>query len=148
MGKFGGWLAGILAVIIGGYAVWYLTKPPATTTFEGMVYSGDAPVPNAMVAVELTGGAASGTYHDVTDDHGSYSLVFTGLPTATGATIRVTAPGYESADTQSLTSPLQGDIRLDFPLLPAAAPVKPAIAHIPPYIPKLDALTTKIKIKQ
>jgi hypothetical protein len=148
MGKFGGWLAGILAVIIGGYAVWYLTKPPATTTFEGMVYSGDAPVPNAMVAVELTGGAASGTYHDVTDDHGSYSLVFTGLPTATGATIRVTAPGYESADTQSLTSPLQGDIRLDFPLLPAAAPVKPAIAQIPPYIPKLDALTTKIKIKQ
>jgi hypothetical protein len=113
-----------------------------------MVYSGDAPVPNAMVAVELTGVAASGTYHDVTDDHGSYSLVFTGLPTATGATIRVTAPGYESADTQSLTSPLQGDIRLDFPLLPAAAPVKPAIAHIPPYIPKLDALTTKIKIKQ
>ena len=146
MGKFGGWLAGVLAVILGGYAVWYLTKPPATTTFEGMVYSGDAPVPNAMVAVELVGDSTNGTYHDITDDHGSYSLVFTGLPTATGATIRVSAPGFQSADPQSLTSPLQGDIRLDFPLLPVTAPIKPAIAHIPAYIPKLDALTTKIKI--
>jgi hypothetical protein len=148
MGKFGGWLGGILAVVIGGYAVWYLTKPPATTTFEGMVYSGDAPVPNAMVAVELTGDATGGTYHDITDDHGSYSLVFTGLPTTTSATLRVNAPGYQSADPQSLSSPLQGDIRLDFPLLPAAAPAKAAIARIPAYIPKLDAVTTKIKIKQ
>jgi hypothetical protein len=147
MGKFGGWLAGILAVILGGYVVWYLTKPPAATTFEGMVYSGDAAVPNAMISVELAGGTTTGAYHDVTDEHGAYSLVFTGLPTSTGATLRVTASGYQNADPQSLSSPLQGDIRLDFPLLPLAAPAKRAIAHIPVYVPKLEAQRTLIKLK-
>jgi hypothetical protein len=61
MNKFGGWLAGvvaaIIAAIIGGYAVWYFTRPPSTTIFEGMVYAASSAVPKAMVSLELTGAA-------------------------------------------------------------------------------------------
>src|SRR3984885_9906362 len=79
MNKFGGWLAGVFATIIGGYAVWYFTRPPSTTILEGMVYATSSAVPKAMVSLELTGsGANGGTFRNVTNENGSYRFDFTG----------------------------------------------------------------------
>lgn len=138
MGKFVVWLGGIAATVIGGYLLWYLTRtppppppppPPAVTTFEGMVYSESAPVPKAMVAVELTGIAgANGPVHNVTDGNGAYRIELTGLPQNTAATLSVTAAGYQNAPPKSLASPLQADVRIDFPIAPAAAPPGTAAA--------------------
>lgn len=163
MGKLGAWLAGILATFIGGYAVWYFTRPPAVTTFEGMVYAADGPVAKAMVAVDLTGTAgANGAVHDVTDQNGAYRIDFTGLPKGSGATLTVVASGYQNAAPKSLTSPLQTDIHIDFPLdavpppspvqapagpvPPVLHPLKPPITHIPLYVPKPAAQATKFKV--
>ena len=163
MAKVGGWVAGIVASIIVGYAVWYLTRtpppppPPTVTTFEGMVYSGSAPVPKAMVAVQLSGTAGvNGPVHDITDDNGAYRIDFTGLPADAGATLSVTAAGYQSANPKSFASPLQTDVQFDFPLTPMLAasrrkgaaphPAKPAKAPIPKYVRKSAAQATQIKI--
>ena len=162
MGKVGGWLAGILATVIGGYAVWYFTRPPAVTTFEGMVYTGDNPVAKAMVAVDLTGSAgANGPVHDVTDQNGAYRIDFTGLPNGSSATLTVTATGYENAAPKSLTAPLQTDIHVDVPLEPVPPPpgptppgptppvlhpLRPPVTRIPLYVPKTAAQATKFKV--
>jgi hypothetical protein len=166
MGKVGAWLAGILATVIGGYAVWYFTRPPAVTTFEGMVYAGEAPVSKALVAVDLTGSAgANGAVHDVTDDNGSYRIDFTGLPSGSGATVTVNATGYQAATPKSVMAPLQTDIHIDFPLdavppppsptpgptppgptPPVLHPVRPPVAHIPLYIPKAAAQAKKFTV--
>ena len=161
MAKVGGWIAGIVAGIIVGYVVWYLTRtpppppPPAVTTFEGMVYSGSAPVPKAMVAVQLSGPAgANGPVHDITDDNGAYRIDFTGLPADAGATLSVTAAGYQGADPKSFASPLQTDVQFDFPLTPVAAPhnsaaphpAKPGKRRMPNYVRKSAAQATQIKI--
>jgi hypothetical protein len=167
MGKVGAWLAGILATVIGGYAVWYFTRPPAVTTFEGMVYAGDAPVAKALVAVDLTGSAgANGAVHDVTDENGAYRIDFTGLPTGSGATLTVTSAGYEAATPKSVTAPLATDNHIDFPLAavpspspvpgpapvspppPVVHPLRPPVAHIPLYIPKLAAQAKKFTVPQ
>jgi hypothetical protein len=72
MGKLGGWLAGIVAAIIATYAGWYFTRPPSTTTFEGMAYSESSPVPKAMVSITITGtNVNSGPIHNVTDENGA-----------------------------------------------------------------------------
>jgi hypothetical protein len=160
MGKVGVWLAGILATVIGGYAVWYFTRPPAVTTFEGMVYAGSTPVSKAMVAVALTGSAgANGAVHDVTDENGAYRVDFTGLPKSSGATLTVTATGYQTAVPRSLAAPLQTDIHIDFPLdavpppptppgptPPVLHPQQAPVARIPRYVPKSAARAAKFRV--
>ena len=160
MAKVGGWIAGIVASIIVGYAVWYLTRtppPPTVTTFEGMAYSGSAPVPKAMVAVQLSGTAgANGPVHDITDDNGAYRIDFTGLPANASAALSVTATGFQNADPKSFASPLETDVQFDFPLTPIVAaaphkgakphPAKPGTTHIPKYVRKSAAQATQIKI--
>jgi len=121
-----------------------------------MVYAGSAPVPKAMVAVDLSGSAGTnGAVHDITDENGSYRIDFTGLPTGAGATLSVTATGYQEAPPKSLIGPLQTDIHVDFPLNPAPPPpgvppppppAHPAIAHIPLYVPKGAGQATKFKL--
>lgn len=160
MGKFGGWLAGLLATIIGGYAVWYFTQPPAppsTTTFEGMVYSGSSPVASAMVSVNLTGsGVDPGPYHNVTDENGAYRLDLIGLPKTAGATLSVAASGYRDSAPKALFDPLVSVNRQDFPLTPltpvAEAPAPggaqhPPLPHLPLYVAKAAAQATRIKLK-
>lgn len=161
MAKVGGWLAGILAVVIGGWVVWYLTRPPAVTTFEGMVYAGSAPVARAMVAVSLTGSAgANGPIHDITDENGAWRIDFTGLPTNAGATVSVSAAGYQGAIPKSLAGPLQPDIHMDFPLsaVPGSStapptlapkppqPLHPGLVQMPRYVPKTASRATKFKV--
>jgi len=122
--KFGAWLAGIAATVISGYLLWYFTvpKPAVVTTFEGMVYSGDAPVAKAMVSLNLTGTAgAGGPIVDFTDDNGAYKFELTGLPQNTGATLNAMANGYEETQPHPLPMPLQADIRQDIPLTPLLA---------------------------
>lgn len=171
MGKFGTWLAGIVGSIIVGVAVYYFTQPkptppppppPVVTTLEGMVYSGSAPVPRAMVAVELKGAESNGPIHQVTDENGSYRFEFPGLPADASATLQVTANGYEQAEPKSLGSPLGTDERLDFPLTPVpvapptgggggavvAHPLHPGELHIPAYVRKGVAQTVQIRIPQ
>lgn len=156
MSKVGVWLAGILATVIGGWAVWYLTRPPAVTTFEGMVYAGDDPVAKAMVAIQLSGSAgANGPVHDITDSNGSYRIDFTGLPDGSGATLSVVATGFQNPAPKSLSAPLQPDTHIDFPVDPlppprGAPPIlrprSPAVTHIPLYVPKSAAQATRFKV--
>jgi hypothetical protein len=167
MKKFGTWLAGIVASIIVGVAVYYLTRPkpvppppppPATTVFEGMVYSENAPLKGAMVALKLTGtGLSAGIVHDFTDANGAYRFDFTGLPADASAALSATASGYQDSTTQSLASPLQLDAHLDFPLI-AMSPSPPtnvgvtvgqhAVVHIPLYVRKGAAQAVQIRIPQ
>ncbi len=125
MTKVVGWLAGIIGSIIVGYAIWFFTKPPdppATTVFEGMVYSGNAPVTKAMVSIELSGSKQStGPIHDITDDGGAYKFNLTGLPKTASATLRVVAAGFLESEPKILVQPLGPDVRLDFPLTPKPA---------------------------
>ena len=119
MGKFFGWLGGILATFIAGWLIWYFTRPAPTTTFEGMVINGPAvaPLPNAIVSVEITGAANGGPFHDVTDEHGAYRLDFTGLGKSGGVTIAVEARGFQTVSPASLTT-VSADNRQDFVLIP------------------------------
>lgn len=181
--KFIGWLGGIAATVLSGYLLWYFEQPrptppppsPVVTTFEGMVYSGDAPVAKALVGVALTGSAgANGAIHDITDDNGAYKIELTGLPQGTGATLSVVAKGFENALPKILAGPLQTDVRVDIPLSPMAiasvAPVpppvsatpgesaapptpstpgkieNPAVKHIPAYVPKSAAMAMKFRV--
>ncbi len=171
--KIVGWLGGIAATVISGYLLWYFEQPkpepppslaPVVTTFEGMVYSGDAPVAKAMVAVDLTGSAgANGAIHDITDDNGAYKIELTGLPEGTGATLSVAAKGFKDPAPKVLAEPLQTDVRVDIPLsrvvipvevphgaaMPAPLPPPPAkggIAHRPVYVPKSAADAVKFRI--
>jgi hypothetical protein len=176
LSKVGAWVAGIAATVISGLLVWYLSQPkPApppppqavVTTFEGMVYSGDAPVAKALVAVRLTGSAGTnGAIHDITDDNGAYKIELTGLPPGTGARLSVAAKGYKDAGPKILAEPLQSDMRVDVDLRPelipvespgkgsggggaAAAqplhPVQPG-THLPIYRPKTASMATKVRI--
>ncbi len=157
MGKIGVWLAGILATIIGGYAVWYFTRAPATTTFEGMVYSASAPVSKAMVSLELSGsGANNGSFHNVTDENGSYRFDFTGLPKTADAILSAAATGFQQSQPKQLPNPLGPDTHLDFPLTPltvpqnpgvAAAPRPPVLDHKPLYVRKALEQATQVRIK-
>jgi hypothetical protein len=120
-----------------------------------MVYSGDAPVPKAMVELDLTGTSSNGPVHDITDENGSYRFDFTGLPTAAGAILRVSAPGFKESAGKSFASPLQTEIRFDFPLASVltvpfhgatARPTQAPVAHLPVYIRKGAAQAMHIKI--
>lgn len=167
MKKFETWLTGIVGSIIVGVAIYYLTRPkptppppppPATTVFEGMVYSGNAPLKGAMVALKLTGtGLSAGTVHDFTDANGAYRFDFTGLPADASGSLSATAGGYQDSTSQSLASPLQLDAHLDFPLIAVNPPpptnvgatVAPhAVIHIPVYVRKGAAQAIQIRIPQ
>lgn len=182
--KVVGWLGGIAATVISGYLLWYFeqpkpTPPPppqaAVTTFEGMVYSGEAPVSKALVALELTGSAgANGAIHDLTDENGAYKIELTGLPGGTGAKLSVAAKGYENGAPKILAGPLKSDVRVDIPLSPlviagiaappspvgatpgesaapptTAAPGRsenPALRRAPLYVPKSAAMAMKFRV--
>jgi hypothetical protein len=157
MGKLGGWLAGIVAAIIATYAGWYFTRPPSTTTFEGMAYSESAPVPKAMVSITITGTSVnSGPIHNVTDENGAYRFDFTGLPETAGATLSVVASGFHNPAPTSLSKPLGSDIHQDFSLIPlteapipdaGARPRPPAANRIPRYVRKAPEQATKFQIQ-
>lgn len=164
------WIAGIIAAILGGVGTYYLTRPPAVTTFEGMVYSGSDAVPNAFVELDLTGApAGSGTYHDETDPQGSYRIELTGLNADVSASLRVTVKGYRSPGPQLFPKVAGQDVRYDFGLdplaaaappppppapgaqAPAAAPAVPPAAvqqrlPLPRYVPKLAQQAARFKI--
>lgn len=153
MGKVGGWLAGILAVVIGSYAVWYLTVGRfTTTTFEGMVYSNNTPVSHAMVTLELRGTGLDGSLsHDWTDENGSYHFEAKDLPKNATAALGVSATGYEGVSTFPLHEPLETDNRRDIPLNPLSVAHPPATGagtlapgsgmRVLRYIPKSLAVT-------
>jgi|HubBroStandDraft_6_1064221.scaffolds.fasta_scaffold00874_15 hypothetical protein len=156
MNKFLSWVAGILAVVIAGWLVWYLTKPPATTTFEGMVVDAAAntAVPNAMVTVEITGAANSGSYHDMTDANGAYRIDFTGLSKSSSATVQAEAKGFRSPGPGRFPT-LAVDMRHDIELTPNAPEVPghvaviptPALGRRPAYIQKTLAEGKLIRIQ-
>jgi hypothetical protein len=158
MNKVIGWVAGILATVIGSCLVYYLTRPPTTTTFEGMVINGEAsaPISGALVSLEIKSAANGEPYHDFTDEHGSYRLDFTGLEKSTTVTIAVTAHGFEALAPASIrAAPL--DNRRDFVLTPLSAPPRPSgsatgSAHIPvlvhpAYIQKARQETFKVHLQ-
>jgi len=157
MNKFLGWVAGILAVVIAGWLVWYLTKPPATTKFEGMVIDAAAntAVPNAMVTVEITGAANSGSYHDVTNPNGSYRIEFTGLSKSSSATVQAEAKGFRSPAPGRFET-IAVDMRHDIELTPNAPEAPghgaiipaPALGRRPPYIQKSLAEGKLFQIQQ
>jgi hypothetical protein len=153
MGKFLGWLGGILAAVIAGYAIWYFTRPAPTTTFEGMVINGPqvAPLANAIVSVEFAGGPNRGPFHDFTDEHGAYRLDFTGLGEVSGVTIAVQAKGFQTAQPASLRK-ITADTHQDFVLIPegAAAPPPPpppggvtAVEARPPMVARMPVYVQK-----
>jgi hypothetical protein len=165
MGRFLGWLAGILATVIGGYALWYFTRPAPTTTFEGMVINGPAvaPLPNAIVSVEIAGAANSGPFHDVTNEHGAYRLEFSGLGKLTGVTIRVQAKGFQPVTPASLSS-VTADTHQDFVLTPEGTAIPPppppppggvgsgevrppVVARLPVYIQKPASQALRFTLK-
>lgn len=162
MGKFIGWLGGILATVIGGWLLWYLTRAPATTTFEGMVINGEAhaPVVGAMVLVKIAkikGESSNELYYDFTNEHGSYRLGFTGLGKSSTATIQVSANDFQPAEPKSIDR-VTVDNRHDFDLTPLVPPTpKPAsglgaTVEPPPvtaqvkYVPKLPAQAVNIQL--
>jgi hypothetical protein len=157
MRAVGGWLAGILATIIGGYLLWYLTQPPSATVFEGMVYSGSSPVARALVSLELAGnGANGGPFHDSTDENGSYRLDFTGLSKDARATLSVAASGYGESEPKSLPTPLGPDNHLDFPLTPVSkifnphpgvTQTLPGAPARPRYVPKAAEKATQVRLQ-
>ncbi len=159
MGKFLGWLGGILAVVIGGWTVWYLTKPPSTTTVQGMVIDGslNAPLSNAMVSVEVTATPSNGPFHDVTDVNGSYRLDFTGLSKSSRLIIRVQARGFQEPKPASFAT-ISVDNRQDFVLMPVVAANPPAVgnpaigklavARPPAYIQKAINQAVRVQLHQ
>src|SRR5262245_22679958 len=123
MKKFLGWLGGILATIIGGYVLFYLTRTPEKMTVEGMVIDSslNVPVPSAMVSVEITSVPNNGPFHDPTDSNGAYGLELTGLSKRANVILRVAAAGFrDPAPTNLVVMP--GGNRKDLFLTRIAAP--------------------------
>jgi Carboxypeptidase regulatory-like domain len=155
MSKFAGWLAGILAAVIGGWLVWYLTRPVLPTIFEGMVYDSAAnvPVANAMVVLQIEG-MADEPSHSATNENGSYKLRFIDLKKSSRASIQVTAKGFDPFTVPSFA--VGEDNRHDAPLTPQKTnrpggnvPILhlPAESHVLKYIPKPDAEATEVRIQ-
>ncbi len=155
MGKFIGWLGGIVATVIAGWLVWYITLPkptePDSASFEGMVYdqASNAPVSRATVMFDIRGVPNSGPYHDVTDENGSYKLDLSGLGKSSTVAVSVEANGFAKSAPYPFSG--VGDNRRDFALAPfraVSAVAGGAAIHLlphPKYIPKLAV--SKIKIK-
>lgn len=161
MKAFLGWVGGILAAVISGFIVYKMTVPPApvaVTSFEGMVYSGSDPVPNAMVVIDLSGvGAGSGSFRDETDDHGSYRLDIQEMPKSWSGTASASAKGFVASAPAALTGPAGTEIRKDIALSPervtsgGASPPGPLVPHIgvmPRYFPKAKTAAAVGTLKQ
>jgi hypothetical protein len=145
----------LFIAIVGGCAVYYITnlwpvKESATeTSLQGMVYNADAPVAKAMVYLILVGSGTNETYHNVTDENGSYR--FDNLPSKVSASVRAEAGGYRASSVQSLPSPLQHNVRIDIALTPLPSPgtipqekPKTQIEHKPVFVPKAVDQATRI----
>lgn len=158
------WLAGIAATALSIYLVWYFTQPKqappppapaAMRTLEGMVYSGSAPVPKAMVAVVLTGVPAENKpVYDMTDKNGAYRFDFTGMPVNAGATMIVRAGGYMDSEPQTIIVSLEPDVHVDVSLAPVPGADRDSAApsaaqqngKIPAYVRKSDAEAIAVRI--
>lgn len=96
MGKIAGWVGSILAAVIGGYIIWYITRP---VQIEGMVLdqAQSAAIEKALVTVEVPSGA-NGPFDNSTDSNGSYGMELSGLGWRTTVTIRAKAKGYRDSE--------------------------------------------------
>lgn len=147
MTKFGGWMAGVVSAVIAGFLVWYLTQPPPTTVFEGMVYDSGAsvPVPNAMILVQID--SLGESFHSATNSHGSYNLTFVGLKKSSKANLQITANGFAPFSIPSFA--VEEDNRHDAPLAYTQTPRPPVHyprSSPPRYIPVPRPLVTRIQI--
>jgi len=118
MAKVAGWLASILATIIGGYVIWYVTRP---AQMEGMIIdqTQNAPIEKALVTVEVQSGS-NGPFDDSSDSNGSYGMELSGIGWRTTVTIRAKAKGYrDSEPVVFVVGP--GGNRKDFFLVPESA---------------------------
>jgi hypothetical protein len=110
-----------------------------------------------MVSIELTGdGLNSGSFHNVTDENGSYRIDFTGLPSSASAIVSVVATGFQDSASKSLSKPLGPDNRQDFALTPLAATINPgngpvvippAVSHIPVYVRKGAEQAVQVRLQ-
>jgi len=146
MGKFFGWLVGILASIIGGYILFYITRP---LQIEGMVIdrSQNTAVEKALVTIEVNGSANAGPFDDSTDANGSYGMELSGLGWRKTVVVRAKAGGFEDSAPATLVIAPGGN-RKDLFLTPISSPAPPPgvtpstsrpIAMRPPaYVKKLS----------
>jgi len=155
MGKFLGFVGGILAAIIGGYGVWYLTRP---ITVEGMVIdrSTNNPVGKAMVSVQI-GSSSRDSFHDRADENGSFGVELTGSAWRSTVVLLPAVAGYRDEGPTRVVVTL-GVNHHDLYVIPlASAPVPPstggtpganhpAMAHPPAYIRR--ATMEKVFVKK
>jgi hypothetical protein len=159
VGKFFTWVSGILAVVIAGVAVAYLTKPapapppPAPTTLQGMVYDGSSnlPVRDALVEVDVVAPASSEPFHDPTDGNGSYLFDLSDLSKSSKIMVRVKIKGYQDA-TPAEISIVSGLNRHDFEVRPLPSPVPPPVNRPsmarPTYIQKTFVQAVKVQVQR
>jgi hypothetical protein len=142
MGKFFGWLGGVLAAIIAGYAVWYLTQP---MRIEGMVINRveNVAIEKALVTVEVNGAPSEGPFNDPTDSNGSYGMALSGISWRTTVTVRAKASGFQDSGPVSLVIG-PGENHKDLYLTPIVTSqpginppsTHPAMVHPPPSFVK------------
>lgn len=155
MKKFISWVGGIAAAVLSAVLISHFNQPPSPITFEGMVIDQiqNVPLHNAKVSFEVEQNPSSKTYHDFTDEHGSYKLPFDGLSKASKVIVSVHANGFHDPQPVPLDS-LNNSNRVDFELSPLSTPnptLKPRpatppspLAQRPKYIPKLPVQAIRI----
>ena len=153
LGKFFGWLGGILATIIGGYVVWYITQP---IRIEGMVIDRveNTAVEKALVTVEVRGAPREGPFNDPTDSNGSYGMELSGLSWRTTVIVHAKANGFQDSGPVTLVI-VPGGNHKDLYLTPIASPqpgvnpssTHPAKVHPPPSFIK-KAIIPKFAIQR
>ena len=129
MGKFLGFVGGILATIIGGYAVWYITRP---ITVEGMIVdrSTNNYIGKATVNVQVGSGSNSDSFRDVADGNGSYGVELTGSAWHATVVLRPNATGYRDEGPTSFVVTF-GVNHHDLYVTPVASPIPPATGGTP-----------------
>jgi hypothetical protein len=155
------WVGGIVSAVLIAYLSWYLTRPPVPvppTTFDGMVIdkAQTAPIPKAMVTVNIQGSDGAGEFYDFTDEHGSYRFDFEALEKSATVNVSVQANGYQKGQPAAIPV-LNVNNRHDFlmepvprPTPPAGVPVVPPAAvtpaaHLPLFVPKM--MQQKVNLK-
>src|SRR5215467_4004427 len=123
-------IATIVSGVVIGVVVWWLTRPPITTTFEGVVYNNQvesAPIANAMVMFEIREGRIiNGPYRHPTDSNGVYQIDFSGLSKSANIVISVRATGFQ--DPPAITLRSFSDVtHQDVGLTPVPASGRPVI---------------------
>jgi hypothetical protein len=154
MGRFLGWLGGILATVIAGYVLWYITRP---TVIEGMVIdrSQNVAVEKALVTVEIPSNRTNGPFDSPTDSNGSYAMELSGLGWRKDAVVHVRARGFRDSPSISVVL-VPGGNRKDFFLEPISVPASPsgtsathpvATGSLPVYIRSSAMARYKIQSK-